>query len=208
MMARVARLAGVLAALWLTAVFAPGPSAVAAPRVNGERPPGYLHIVIVDGLASVDALDARLIDVLAEFTRQSGHVLAYGSSADDRITTVVDRLPLSQALARILRHHSFVLWDAQRVLHPSPAARANAGKLWVLPASAEAAVGASAERGQATVANSEEPVDPEFAALTYALSNADVDGRRRVVDVGRGRERRGRFGSGTSNARHRRGRRH
>ena len=89
--------------------------------------PGRLAISVDGGLLTVRALDVSLRDLLEAITLESGLAADLRGPLDERVTLELERLPMRQALRRILENRNFVL----RYRGPSSAA-GPAGELWVV----------------------------------------------------------------------------
>ncbi|MCK5352909.1 hypothetical protein KAJ77_10010, partial [bacterium] len=88
-----------------------------------SNPPRLVRIA--NNLLTVKVYDASVEELIEEIARQSGLNIVWYGAISERITLNFERLALEQALARILRHHSFAL------------ASARPGKLWIIPKGAE-----------------------------------------------------------------------
>jgi len=124
-----------------------------------------------DDLLTVKVRDESVEELVEEVARQSGlHIVWYGTISD-RITLDFQRLTLDQALARILRHHSFAL------------ASARPGKLWIIPK------GAKGSGPQAAAANERERQDflaeesTDLTLLIAALRSEDSWEREEAVEA-------------------------
>ena len=132
-------------------------------------------------LLTVKVHDASVEELVEEIARQSGLNIVWYGTISERITLDFKQLSLDQALARILRHHSFALAFSRAGEGPSNSARPS--KLWIIPQ------GAKGSPPQATVAN--DPVEENFlqeeftdiTLLIAALRSEDSWEREEAVEV-------------------------
>ncbi|HVR72279.1 MAG TPA: HEAT repeat domain-containing protein [Vicinamibacteria bacterium] len=82
--------------------------ALAAPAAAAPPPPSP-HVVVKDGLVTVDVHDARLDDVLRLVGERAGVRVTILGRLDARLTQSFARLPIGDAIARLVRGHSFAL---------------------------------------------------------------------------------------------------
>jgi hypothetical protein len=128
---RVVRLACLIASLTLL-----GSTVGAGDARDGSQPTahastGHLHVEIVDEIVTVKALDGAVKDLLEEIARQCDLVIDLHGPLDERVTIEIERLPLPQALDRILRGRNFVLRYFDPSSDPATAANAYPNKLWI-----------------------------------------------------------------------------
>jgi len=86
-------------------------------------PPGLVRST--NNLFTVKVHDVSVEELVEEIARQSGLTIVWYGAISEKITLDFQGLALDQALARILRNHSFAL------------ASARPGKLWIIPKGAE-----------------------------------------------------------------------
>lgn len=145
-----------------------------------------LHVQIADEEVSVRARDVAVRDLLEDVASQSGLVVALYGSLDERVTMEFYRLPLHEALGRILRSHDFVL----RYYSPSSVGRspgdAALSKLWVfsrgggtdpVPAGSMNPAHRPGGGGELQAMKAKE----NLRQLSAALSDADPGVRRKAV---------------------------
>ena len=112
--------------LWPLLMLLPSPAPGREPSVPAAAPPPVVHLA--GGLLSVNARDAKLVDVLDELSRQGGLGLAPCEACEQRVSLRFDRLPLSEGLALLLRDQNFALrWQAVAGSAGVPR------QLWLLP---------------------------------------------------------------------------
>ncbi len=113
----------VTCAALLGCVDAPDPLTAVQPTPHASG--GYFEVATEDEFVTVKARDVSVRAVLQEVARQSDCAIVSHEPLDERVTLDFQRLPLPEALARILRDQSFVL----RASTGSPS---DHRKLWVL----------------------------------------------------------------------------
>jgi hypothetical protein len=99
------------------------------PASDIER--SYLNVDINDELVTLSAHNAVLRRVLDEIAQQSGLAVASDDPLDTRLTLQFDRIPLSEALIRILRYRSFLLHRADSGSGERKSGHGHRGTLWV-----------------------------------------------------------------------------
>jgi hypothetical protein len=90
---------------------------------------------MTDDRLTVKVRDASVEELIEEIARQSGLNIVWYGTISERITLDFQGLALDQALARILRQHSFALASAQGREGQGTAARPR--RLWIIPKGAE-----------------------------------------------------------------------
>ncbi len=85
-----------------------------------------VHVNVTDDLVTVKACDVTIRDVLHEIAQKSALVVVLHDPPGERITLDIERVPLTDALDRILRHQSFAL----RYADPAGSST-ESSKLWV-----------------------------------------------------------------------------
>lgn len=162
---------------------------------TGHAAPGYLHVETADELVTVLARDVSLKDILAEVARQNGLVLVLHDPLDEHVTLELRRLPLSQALGRMLRDRSLLWQSGQTSSGASNPRKTYPGRLWVFSKgqrdAAEIAFSNPAlldERAKvrldAVSALADAGGDQAVATLTaIALSDGDSAVREEAVDA-------------------------
>ena len=133
-------------------------------------PAGRL-VRFADDLLTVKVHDASVEELVEEVARQSGlHIVWYGTISD-RITLDFQRLTLDQALARILRQHSFAL------------ASARPGKLWIIPKGAEGSSPQTAAANESERRDFLEEESTDLMLLMAALRSEDSWEREEAVEA-------------------------
>lgn len=93
--------------------------------------PGHLKVEVADRTVSVTAREATVGQLLAEIARQSGLAVDSEGPLDERADLELDRVPLREALHRILRGHNFVLLYVEPPSGVERASDALPNRLWV-----------------------------------------------------------------------------
>jgi len=125
--------------------------------------------------------DASVEELVEEVARQSGLNIVWYGTISGRITLDFQGLALDQALARILRQHSFALASAQGREGQGTAARLR--KLWIIPKDAE---GSTAQTPVADDPEEEDFPQAEAADMTLllvALKSDDSWEREEAVEA-------------------------
>ena len=148
-----------------------------APWPSG--PPGLVRIT--NNLSTVKVHDVSVEELVEEIARQSGLKIVWYGTISERITLDFQGLALDQALARILRNHSFALAISQAGESPSRVARPR--KLRIIPK------GAEGSPPQAVAANESEQEDVlpdeslDITLLIAALRSEDSWERAAAVEA-------------------------
>ena len=132
-------------------------------------------------LLTVKVHDASVEELVEEVARQSGLNIVWYGTISGRITLDFQGLALDQALARILRQHSFALASAQGREGQGTAARLR--KLWIIPKDAE---GSTAQTPVADDPEEEDFPQAEGADMTLlfvALRSDDSWEREEAVEA-------------------------
>jgi len=144
-----------------------------------SNPPRLVRIA--NNLLTVKVHDASVEELIEEIARQSGLNIVWYGTISERITLDFQGLALDQALARILRRHSFALASAQGGEGEGTAARPR--KLWIIPK------GAEGSPPQAAAANESERDDVlqdeslDITLLIAALRSEDSWEREEAVEA-------------------------
>jgi HEAT repeats len=144
-----------------------------------SNPPSLVRIA--NNLLTVKVHDASVEELVEEIARQSGLNIVWYGTISERITLDFQGLALDQALARILRLHSFALASAQGGEGEGTAARPR--KLWIIPK------GAEGSPPQAAAANESERDDVlqdeslDITLLIAALRSEDSWEREEAVEA-------------------------
>ncbi len=100
-------------------------------QVSTDSATSYLRVEMSDGLVTLKAHDVGVRDVLDEIARQSDLVIVSYNPLDGRLTLELERLPLSEALRRIMRGQSYLLYLAQTATGARNANHGRRSTLWV-----------------------------------------------------------------------------
>jgi len=144
-----------------------------------SNPPRLVRIA--NNLLTVKVHDASVEELIEEIARQSGLNIVWYGTISERITLDFQGLALDQALARILRRHSFALASAQGGEGEGTAAQPR--KLWIIPK------GAEGSPPQAAAANESERDDVlqdeslDITLLIAALRSEDSWEREEAVEA-------------------------
>jgi len=136
---------------------------------------------IANNLLTVKVHDASVEELVEEIARQSGLNIVWYGTISERITLDFQGLALDQALARILRHHSFALAISQVGEGQSSAARPR--KLWIIPKGAE---GSPPQAAAANESDQEDVLQDESIDITLliaALRSEDSWEREEAVEA-------------------------
>ncbi len=130
------------------------------------------HLVrFADGVLTVKVHDASVEELVEEVARQSGLNIVWYGTISDRITLDFQRLTLDQALARILRQHSFAL------------ASARPGKLWIIPKGAEGSPSQAAATNESEREDVLQDESLDITLLIAALRSEDSWEREEAVEA-------------------------
>ena len=148
-----------------------------APRPSGL--PGLVRST--NNLLTVKVHDASVEELVEEIARQSGLKTVWYGTISEKITLDFQGLALDQALARILRRHSFALASAQGGEGEGTAARPR--KLWIIPKGAEGSPpqAAAANESERDDVLQDEPLD--ITLLIAALRSEDSWEREEAVEA-------------------------
>jgi hypothetical protein len=137
-------------------------------RVVHGATDSQLHVEVDDESVTLQARSARLGDVLDAIAREAGLEFVSDAALNERLTLQLERVPLAQALSRILDERSFVLKQV----------RGSSGELWVF---GDPAAPLGLPRARRAV-SPDEPVDLP-APATAALSDPVPDVRAEAVQA-------------------------
>ena len=84
-------------------------------QVSADSATSYLNVEMSDDLVTLTAHNVGVRDVLDEIARQSDLIVVSHAPLRGRLTLELERLPLFEALRRILRGQSYLLHQAQAV---------------------------------------------------------------------------------------------
>ena len=91
----------------------------------------YLRVDVSDDLVTLKAYNVDMRNVLDVISRQSDLIVVSHAPLDGRLTLELERLPLFEALRRIMRGHSYLLHQARAATGASNANRGRSSTLWV-----------------------------------------------------------------------------
>ena len=148
-------------------------------RASAPAAHSPLAVTVENGYVTLNARDARIDDIVQEIARRSGLTVAPHAPLDERVTLDFERLPLSEALGRVLRDGSFVLSVAHKPSRAESSPEVSR-RLWVLSSSAGAARRVSASASVAGHAQTSLSVEVTESAR---LALADSDANRRADAV-------------------------
>ena len=100
-------------------------------QVSVDSATSYLQVDVSDGLVTLKVHDVGVRDVLDEIARQSDLTVVSHNPLDGRLSLELERLPLSEALRRIMRDQSYLLYLAQAVTGVRNANHGRQSTLWV-----------------------------------------------------------------------------
>ncbi len=155
--------------------------------VTGMRPairasPDNLRVATSDGLVTVQARDVSVWALLEEVARQSRLIVVSHDPLDERVTLDFQRLPLPEALDRILRDQSFALEELQRLTGAGDRRDARPRRLWVF-SKGPAGDHASADTTAADDVEDLDALDADGLTGPLSLALADDDTNVRLDAV-------------------------
>lgn len=131
MTTNVGRQSGLMACILLFVGGVTAQSAFADRQVSADSVTSYLHVEISNDLVTLRAHNVGLHYVLDEIARRIDLMIVSHVPLDGRVTLELERLPLFEALRRILRGHSYLLHQARAATGASNANRGRSSTLWV-----------------------------------------------------------------------------
>ena len=102
-----------------------------ARQVSADSTTSYLHVEMSDDLVTLKAHNVGVRDVLDEIARQSDLMVVSHGPLHGRLTLELERLPLFEALRRIMRGQSYLLHQAQAATGAMSANHERQSTLWV-----------------------------------------------------------------------------
>jgi len=144
-----------------------------------SNPP--LLVRIANNLLTVKVHDASVEELIEEIARQSGLNIVWYGTISERITLDFQGLALDQALARILRRHSFALASAQGGEGEGTAARPR--KLWIIPKGAEGSPPQAAATNESEREDVLQDESLDITLLIAALRSEDSWEREEAVEA-------------------------
>ncbi len=145
-------------------------------QVSADSVTSYLHVDVSGDLVTLTAYNAGVGDVLDEIARQSRLIVVSHDPLAHRLTLEIERLPLSEALNRIMRGQSYLLYQAQAATGARNANHERPSTLWVFS-------GRSADDPDQTQAAVRFASDPEYAikVLQAELMSDDIHVRQQAI---------------------------
>ncbi len=176
---RAASLACLVAGLTLLVGFVEAQDTLEGTQATTHASPGYLHVEITDEIVTVKARDVTVKDLIEEIARQSGLVVVLHDPLDERVTMELHRLPLPEAMGRILRDQSFALQYVQPLSSTGNSSDAHPSRLWVFSKGpADDYARQDAVKGLGAL-NADEVIVP----LSLALADDDANVRLEAVSA-------------------------
>ncbi len=100
-------------------------------QVSADSATSYLNVEMSDDLVTLKAHNVGVRDVLDEIARQSDLIVVSHGPLHGRLTLELERLPLFEALRRIMRGQSYLLHQAQAATGARIANHERRRTLWV-----------------------------------------------------------------------------
>ena len=171
-----ARQAGLVAGLLLFVNGVTAQDAFEHRQVSADSAASYLNIEISDDLVTLKAHNVRVRNVLDEIARQSDLVVVSHDPLDDRLTLELERLPLFEALRRIMRGQSYLLHQAQAASGARIANHERRSTLWVF------SDGSANDPGQTQAAgHSSSDIASVIEVLQSQLMSDDIRVRQEAI---------------------------
>ncbi len=127
----VGRQSGLVACILLFVGGVTAQSAFADRQVSADSVTSYLHVEISNDLVTLRAHNVGLHYVLDEIARRIDLIIVSHVPLDGRVTLELERLPLFEALNRIMRGQSYLLHQAQAAASARHANHGHSSTLWV-----------------------------------------------------------------------------
>lgn len=145
-------------------------------HVSADSVTSYLHVDVSGDLVTLTAYNAGVGDVLDEIARQSRLIVVSHDPLAHRLTLEIERLPLSEALNRIMRGQSYLLYQAQAATGARNANHEHPSTLWVFS-------GRSVDDPDQTQPAVRFASDPEYAikVLQAELMSDDIHVRQQAI---------------------------
>ena len=93
--------------------------------------PGYLKVETSNNIVTLQANRVGIQDVLDELARQSDLLVISHGPLHGRLSLKLERLPLSEALRRIMQGRSYLLHQARPAMGPMVAKHQRQSTLWI-----------------------------------------------------------------------------
>ncbi|MDH3691494.1 MAG: HEAT repeat domain-containing protein [Gammaproteobacteria bacterium] len=166
---RTAQLACLVGGLILLIDFGNAQQTLMSAQATMQSPPDSLYVKIADEVVTVRARDVAVRDLVKEIARQTDVVVLLYDPLDENITIELDRLPLPEAMGRILRAWNFALQYVEPVSGVAYQSEMRRGRLWVFSRAWEDTTG-----HDGNVAHSSFDIAPNSGVLDTAAVNEDV----------------------------------
>ena len=127
----VARQASLVACILLFVSYVTAQDVFEDRQVSADSATSYLNVEMSDDLVTLKAHNVSVRDVLDEIARQSDLIVVSHGPLHGRLTLELERLPLFEALRRIMRDQSYLLHQAQAATGARIANHARQSILWV-----------------------------------------------------------------------------
>ncbi len=142
----------------------------------------YLNVEISDELLTLKAHNASVRDVLDEIARQSDLIVVSHGPLHGRLTLQLERLPLSEALRRILRGQSYLLHQAHAPSGARIAIDERRSTIWVFSDESAAELGhhQAARRSSSDIALAIEALQSQLMSDDLRVRQEAIKGLRRL----------------------------
>jgi len=145
-------------------------------QVSGDGAAGYLEVTMSDDLVTLKAHNVSVRQVLDEIARQSDLIVVSQVPLHGRLTLELERLALFEALRRIMRGQSHLLYQAQPATGTRVAKHERRSTLWVF------SDGAAVEPGHDQAAGrSASDTASAIEALQALLLSDDIRVRQEAI---------------------------
>ncbi len=174
--ASAARQAGLVAGLLFFVNCVAAQDAFEDRQASADNATSYLNVEMSDDLVTLKAYNVGVRDVLDEIARQSDLIVVSHDPLHGRLTLELERLPLFEALRRIMRGQSYLLHQPQGASGARIANHERRSTLWVF------ADGSAAEPGRNQAAGRSSP-DITFVieVLQSQLMSNDIRIRQEAI---------------------------
>lgn len=137
-----------------------------------DRGSSYLNLAMSDDLLTLKARNAAIREVVDEIARQSDLTVVSNHPLHGRLTLEIEGLPLFEALRRIMRGQSYLLYQAEAASGSTVTNPARRGTLWVF---------AAESRDQETAGPASPDIAQAIAALQLQLMSDDLRVRQQAI---------------------------
>ena len=127
----VARQASLVACILLFVSYVTAQDVFEDRQVSADSATSYLNVEISDDLVTLHAHNVAVRDVLDEIAHRSDLMVVSHGPLHGRLTLELERLPLYEALRRIMRDQSYLLYQAQAATGARIANHERQSTLWV-----------------------------------------------------------------------------